>query len=36
VQFFEFEGGAEAAAPREPRSTAIVLDALNTEFNDQS
>ena len=37
VQFFAFEGGAAGAtSPREPRSTAIVLDALNTGFSDQS
>lgn len=36
VQFFEFAGGAATATPREPGSTAIVLDALNTGFADQS
>jgi VWFA-related protein len=37
VQFFSREGDfATSARPAEPRVTAIVLDALNSEFSDQS
>jgi VWFA-related protein len=38
VQFFSMEGGDAATAParKQPLFTAIVLDALNTEFSDQS
>ncbi len=38
VQFFSLEGGdaPDASARKHPLFTAIVLDALNTEFSDQS
>ncbi len=38
VQFFSMEGGDTPSAPArtQPLFTAIVLDALNTEFSDQS